>query len=202
MVESICDFLVGKMRREMPEINEERAEIINYGLQIMIGEIPKFFIVMLVAVIFNIGKSTLLTLIFVIPYRAFAGGVHLKTHIGCIIATTTMYCLPGIIAKYINIGIYKYPLIILVWLFAIIMIKLYAPADTENVPILRKKDRKQKRILSYITVTVLSLIAWFAINEISNLIIISMFIQTLTITRFIYKLTKNNYGHEVYNAQN
>ena len=35
-----------------------------------------------------------------------------------------------------------------------IMIKLYAPADTENVPILRKKDRKKKKILSYIFLTI------------------------------------------------
>ena len=34
------------------------------------------------------------------------------------------------------------------------MIKLYAPADTENVPILRKKERKQKKMVSYIILTV------------------------------------------------
>lgn len=200
MVEKICDFLVNKMQKEMPDINEEKAEIIKYGLQIMIGEIPKFFIVIVVSLIFGIWKNTLLTFLIILPYRAFAGGVHLKTHLGCIIATTTMYCLPGVIAKYMNIGMYKYSLIILVWVFAMFMIKLYAPADTENVPILRKKDRRNRRILSYITVTCLSIIAIFINNEISNLIIISLFIQTLTITKFVYKLTKNNYGYEIYNT--
>jgi len=200
MVDKICNFLIKKMKKEMPDIDEERAEIINYGLQIIIGEIPKFFIVILVSIIFGIWKNTLLTFLIIMPYRAFAGGVHLKTHIGCITATTAMYCIPGLVAKYMNLATYKYPLIILVWIFAMAMIKLYAPADTENVPILRKKDRRNKQILSYITVTVLSIIAIFANSEISNLIIISLFIQTLTITRFIYKLTKNNYGHEVYNT--
>lgn len=200
MVDKICDFLIRKMRKEMPEIDDERAEIINYGLQNIIGEIPKFFIVILVSIVLNIWKNTLLTFLIILPYRAFAGGVHLKTHIGCIIATTTMYCLPGAIAKYMDIGTYKYTLIILVWIFAMAMIKLYAPADTENVPILRKKERRNKKILSYIFVTILSIIAFFTNNEITNLIIISMFIQTLTITRFIYKLTKNNYGHEAYNT--
>jgi len=200
MVDKICNFLVEKMKKEMPEIDDEKAEIITYGLKIMIGEIPKIFIVFLVSVLLNIWKNTLLTFLIILPYRAFAGGVHLKTHLGCIIATTTMYCLPGVIAKYIDIGIYKYALILLVWIFAISMIKLYAPADTENVPILRKKDRRKRQILSYIIVSLLSIIAIFINTEISNLIIISIFIQTLTITRFIYKLTKNNYGYEVYNA--
>ena len=36
----------------------------------------------------------------------------------------------------------KYILIFLVWVFGMFMVKLYAPADTENVPILRKKDRR------------------------------------------------------------
>lgn len=202
MIDKICDYLIGKMRNEMPDIDDERAEIIDYGLKIIIGEIPKFFIVIIISIIFGIWKNTLLTFLIIMPYRMFAGGVHLKTHLGCITATTAMYCLPGLIAKYMDLSMYKYFFILLVWIFAMVMIKLYAPADTENVPILRRKDRRNKRILSYITVTVLSIIAIFINSEISNLIIISIFIQTLTITRFVYKITKTNYGYEVYNASN
>ena len=40
----------------------------------------------------------------------------------------------------------KYIIILLVWGFSIIMIKLYAPADTENLPILSKKERKYKKL--------------------------------------------------------
>lgn len=79
------------------------------------------------------------------------------------------------------------------------MIHLYAPADTENVPILRKKERKQKKVLSYIFFS-LGLIASVFIdnNEISNILILGNFVQSIMITRFAYKLTKNKYGHEVY----
>jgi hypothetical protein len=31
----------------MPEVDEERAEVINYGLQLLIGEIPKTFVLLL-----------------------------------------------------------------------------------------------------------------------------------------------------------
>ena len=79
------------------------------------------------------------------------------------------------------------------------MIKLYAPADTENDPILRKKDRRKKQILSYIALTVGLLIALFIpYGEITNILIFGYFIQTLTITRFAYKITNNKYGYEVY----
>ena len=80
-----------------------------------------------------------------------------------------------------------------------IMCKLYAPADTENVPILRKKDRKLDRILSYIILTVTLIIGGLINNNtISNIIILGMLIQSMMISRIAYKITNNKYGHEVY----
>ena len=79
------------------------------------------------------------------------------------------------------------------------MIKLYAPADTENVPILSKKDRKKKQMIAYITYS-LGLIAALLIqdNVISNILLFGNLLQTLTITKLAYRLTKNKYGYEVY----
>lgn len=80
-----------------------------------------------------------------------------------------------------------------------VMLKLYAPADTENVPILRKKERTQKQILSYLILTVEFIIAIIIGNTtIAGIIIFGDLIQTLTITRIAYKITDNKYGHEVY----
>ena len=45
MVDKICEFLTNKIRKEMPEIDDQRAEIINYGLQNIIGEIPKIILI-------------------------------------------------------------------------------------------------------------------------------------------------------------
>ena len=83
-----------------------------------------------------------------------------------------------------------------------IMVHLYAPADTENIPILSKKERKHKRIMSYIFLT-MGLIAScvIPINEISNIILLSYFVQSVSITRLAYKITKNKYGYEVYSEQ-
>ena len=50
-----------------------------------------------------------------------------------------------VISKYIVMSqIVKYIVIACVWVFGMIMIKLYAPADTESVPILQEKVRKKK----------------------------------------------------------
>lgn len=200
MIDKICMFLTNKIRKEMPEIDDERAEVINYGLQNIIGEIPKIFITLGIAYLLGIFKLTLITFLVIMPYRSFSGGFHLKTHLGCIICTTIFYCVIAFASKYIVLEqAIKYVLIFLVWVFGMFMVKLYAPADTENVPILRKKDRRKKQILSYIALSVGLIVASFVpSNELANILIFGNLVQTLFITKFVYKITNNKYGYEVY----
>ena len=200
MIDKLCTYLTNKIRKEMPEINDERAEVIMYGLQNIIGEVPKIFIILGIAYFLGILKLTIISILLIAPYRCVSGGVHMKTHIGCIIYTLILYSGSALLGKYIVLtGIAKYISAITVWIFCMTMIKLYAPADTENLPILRKKERKQKQILSYIIITSEILIAIFIKNTtISGIIIFGDFIQTLTITRIAYRVTHNKYGHEIY----
>ena len=200
MIDKITQSLTDKIRKEMPDVDDERAEVINYGLQILLGEVPKTFIMLLIAYLLGVFKLTLITFLILMPYRTFSGGVHLKTHIGCIVTTCAFYCGTALLAKYIVLSnVAKYILIILLAIFGIIMIKLYAPADTENVPILSKKIRKQKQILSYVTFIIGLIIALFIKNNIiSNIIIFGYLMQTCMITKLAYRLTNNKYGYEVY----
>ena len=124
----------------------------------------------------------------------------MKTHLGCIIYTSILYSGSALIGKYIVLaGIAKYITALTIWIFCMIMIKLYAPADTENVPILQKKERRQKQIFSYIILTLEFIVAIIINNPvIAGIIIFGDFIQTLTITRFAYNITDNKYGHEIY----
>ena len=200
MIDKFCAYLTKKIRKEMPEVDDERAEVIMYGLQNIIGELPKGIIILIIAYILGIFKLTVISILIIAPYRCVSGGVHMKTHIGCIIYTLLLYSGSSLLGKYIVLtGNVKIMLAIAIWIFCMIMIKLYAPADTENLPILRKKERKQKQILSYIIITSEILIAIFIKNTtISGIIIFGDFIQTLTITRIAYKVTHNKYWHEIY----
>lgn len=201
MIEKICTNITNKIRQEMPEIDNERAEIINYGLQLVMGEIPKTLILIAIAWILGVLEYTVLALLLILPYKAVSGGVHLKTHIGCIVATTLMYTGNAFISQYLVWGnnIVKYITVFLIWIFSVIMIKKYAPADTVDVPILRQKERKIKKNLSYIFMTI-TLFCGILVknNTISNMLIIGVLFQTITITRFVYKLSKNEYGYEQY----
>ena len=185
MIDKFCAYLTKKIRKEMPEVDDERAEVIMYGLQNIIGELPKGIIILIIAYILGIFKLTVISILIIAPYRCVSGGVHMKTHIGCIIYTLLLYSGSSLLGKYIVLtGNVKIMLAIAIWIFCMIMIKLYAPADTENLPILRNSE---------------ILIAIFIKNTtISGIIIFGDFIQTLTITRIAYRVTHNKYGHEIY----
>ncbi len=204
MVDKICDYLTNKIKNQLPDVDNERAEVINYGMHLVLGEIPKTFVFIAVAAILGVLKEFFITMLVIFPYRAFSGGVHLKTHFGCIFATSLMYCGTAYVSQFqLFSNEAKYILIPCIWIFGMIMCKLYAPADTENVPILRKKDRRTKQILSYIVLTI-TLILGLIINDstVSNIIILGTLIQTIMITRIAYKLTNNKYGYEVYLQDN
>ena len=199
-VDKITQNLTDKIRKEMPDVDDERAEVINYGLQILIGEVPKTFIMLGIAYLLGVFKLTLITFLILLPYRTVSGGFHLKTHIGCIVSTSLYYSGVALLSKNLVFdNISKYILILILFIFGIIMIKLYAPADTENVPIINKKIRKRKQLMSYVVFIIGLVIALFIHNNIiSNIILFGYFVQTCMITRLAYRLTNNKYGHEVY----
>lgn len=201
MIDKFCEYLTNRIRKKMPEIDDQQAEIIMYGIQLIIGEIPKIFLLFGLGIILGVWWQTLLAFFLLLPYKATSGGFHLKTHIGCILSTNIIYCGNAYISTICNFPneIIKNVTIAIIWIFGIIMVSIYAPADTENLPILTKKERKTKKILSYIFLSINMIVAVFIPNAIvSNILIIGTTIQTFSITRIAYIVTKNKYGYEEY----
>lgn len=203
MIEKICDFILNKMRKKMPDITDEKAEIIAYGLQLIIGEIPKMLLIVGVSFLLGIGWYMLVAYIAIIPYRAVSGGFHLHTHLGCIIGSCIFYYGNIFISKFLVLNNnQRYILVALILIFGLLMVSRYAPADTESLPIISKKERKKKKILSYITLVVTLGISLVVKEEIlSNILIVGVLMQTMLITRLAYKLTNNKYGYEEYAKQ-
>lgn len=203
MIEKICSFIVEKMRKQMPEIDDEKAEILTYGIQLMIGEFPKIIFLFGVGFLLGIGWYTVLMYIALMPYRAASGGFHLKSHLGCILGSSIFYYGIIYLSKFLVLdSIQKYLFGFIGLVLGIIMVSLYAPADTENIPILSKKERKRKKILSYITL-IITLLAGILIqdNVISNILIFSTIVQSIMISKIAYRLTNNKYGYEVYQKE-
>lgn len=203
MIEKICNSILIKMRKKMPDITDEKAEIILYGLQLLIGEMPKMFLLFGLSFLLGIGWYMVFAYIAVVPYKAVSGGFHLHSHLGCIVSTIAFFYGNILISKFLVLdNIQKYILIGLSLIFGILMISMYAPADTEEVPIISKKERKTKKILSYVMLTLTLVVALFVPDKMmSNILIIGSIFQSISISRLAYKITNNKYGHEVYEKQ-
>lgn len=111
-----------------------------------------------------------------------------------------MYTGNAFLGQYFNIPIrFRIIISIIVWLFAIFMIHLYAPADTENVPIVSKKERRKRKNISYVIATIMLVIGCIIDNNmVSNILLVGVILQTFAITRLAYKITNNKYGYEEY----
>ena len=203
MIEKFCNFIIKKMKKKMPDMTDEKAEIILYGLQLIIGEMPKMILLFGLSFLLGIGWYMVFAYIAIIPYRTVSGGFHLHTHLGCIISTIVFFYGDIIISKYLILNdIQKYILVALSLVFGLLMISMYAPADTEEVPIISKKERKTKKILSYIILIITLSISLLIQNQVlSNILIIGTILQSISISRIAYMLTKNKYGHELYEKQ-
>ena len=202
MIEAICNSLTKKIIESVDEVDESKADEINYGLQLLIGEVPKFFITLILAILFHMVGLTLISFLIILPYRTFSGGFHLHTHLGCIIVTNLLYIGTPYLASIINISdVVKYVAIVFTFIFSFWMINKYAPADTENVPVLQKKERRKRKIWSFVIAGIELIIAIFIpYKVISYLIILGIIFQTCTLTKTAYRITKNKYGYEVYGS--
>lgn len=203
MINKICESLLKKIRKEMPYIDDERAEIILYGLQLIVGEVPKIILLFAVAILLKIGWLVIFAYATMLPYKIVAGGFHLKTNLGCMIGTFVVYFGNVLISKYIVLFTEtKYLLTLFTLIFSIIMICLYAPADTINLPILRQKERKTKKVLSYIF-AIITLIASLLVQNstLSNILLFNVLIETICISKLAYRITKNEYGYKTYLKQ-
>lgn len=204
MIDKFCNWLTEKIKGKMPEIDEEKELVINFGVRVLFGEVPKILVLFILGFLLQIGWYSLLMYFLLAPYRTFTGGFHLKTHLGCMLTSIVLYIVPILVAKYIAISqsYFIYTITGIVGILSAIFIFKYVPADTENIPILSKKERKIKRIKSYISLAILLTIILVVPNKIiSYMLLYGIFLQNLTLTPIAYKLTKNKYSYEVYTEE-
>lgn len=197
MLEKICQKITNYLRTRIKSIDDEKAEVINFGLLVILGEGPKLIIIILLAWWLDILFLTLVTLIAMSLYRTQSGGFHLEGHISCFVVSALIFCGTGLLAQAmcnlpVSVQYFTYGLM---FIFNIIIIDKYAPADTQNIPILNEKIRKKRKDGSYIAVTALFLFAIICPDKvISNICVLVTFIQSLSMTQTAYKLAKCEYG--------
>ena len=178
------------------ECDDLKLKRLRYGLEGMYSLIVKLSVVIIISIITNTIKETLLFLLFYAGIRTFSYGMHAKRNIACWITTITIYNIIPILLSSISIPRYIGYIILGIALISMI---LWAPADTPNKPLIRKKQRQKCKILSIIIVLIYTII--YLMNKtliINNALLYALIIQIIFINPLTYKITNtqfNNYKH-------
>ena len=165
--------------------NQDDQDRIRYGLEIIYITLTKLFAILFTSLIFGTLRETIIFCLFATGLRTFSYGIHAKKSWHCYVSSLIVFVLFTYIAK------------IIISVFTIISMALFAPADTHKRPIVNSKMRKTLKIKSLVITSLYILIIFISnYNKINNLIMLSMMAQSIVINPITYKIFKlpyNNY---------
>ena len=175
--------------------DDTRLEEIKYGLTGIYLTLSKFIVVLLLSIILNITKQTLILLFFFNIIRLTSFGIHAKKSWICLVSSITLFIGIPLIINMFKINFY---IRVILGIINVILIYMYSPADTKKRPIVSPKRRKVYKYLSTliaITFVILSLI----INNyyIQNSLIFALIIQNILISPLTYKIFKEPYNNYI-----
>jgi len=186
MKEKILNYCMNSIKKKYPEYDQDKLEIIAYGLEGFYLTFTKIFLIVGLAIILGKLKNVIILLAFYNMIRFFAFGLHAKKSLHCLIMSTSLFIGGVYLCDYVTV-----PLIIKTIMAIVCMIFLskYAPADTEKRPLINKKRRKKYKILSILTAGIFAiLIVIFNEKVISNYLLLGMIEATLMILPISYKI--------------
>ena len=194
MKKKFLDISIKMIKKKYPEYDEEKLEVISYGLEALYLTITKMVIILLLAFVFGVLKETLLILFFYNIIRTTAFGMHAKKSSHCYIISSTLFVGAALLCKYVDINIYVK---LVIACLSFITLIIYSPADTYKRPLLNAKKRKIYRILTIINSFIyIVLIVVFNNYNISNYLVLGLLDSSLMIhplTYRMFQLPYNNY---------
>ena len=194
MKEKFLKSSINKIRKKYPEYDEDKLEIITYGLEALYITITKTFVIFSIALTLGIIKEVLLILLFYNLMRTTAFGMHAQKSSHCYLLSIILFIGTGLLCKYISINLFT-KLIISVLSF--ITLVIYAPADTYKRPLLNKRKRKIYKFITIMNGAIyMILIIVLKNNSISNYLMVGLLNSSLMIHPLIYRMFQlpyNNY---------
>lgn len=199
MVEKISKKILKAISDE--NSSKEEQEILLFGITRIVEDIPKYLAMLIICILLGTFKEFCTVMLVTMLYKTFTGGVHLHTNIGCFIGSmlsilSTIY-IPICLAK---TGKLLIPLVVFSYMFSIYVILTYVPADVPEIPVINEKRRKRDKIMSFIVLNILFLVAMLLVKNLiyKYIIVITVLNIDIMTTRTIYKIFKNKYGYENY----
>lgn len=174
--------------------DNDMIDRVKYGLEIIYITVTKMSVILGASLLFGLLKETLIFCLFMNGLRLFAYGAHAKKSWMCYISSLFAFVLMPYIFSIIEINFIQK---IIISIFCLLSMIIYAPADTHKRPIINAKHRLKLKIMSTVICTLYITIVFISKNELlNNLILLSMITESLMVNPLIYKIFKlpyNNY---------
>lgn len=190
VVGSCSEFIVNRLNVYMNKDGLE-YEKLKLGVDVLVLSLSKVILTLVLAVYFDIFFEVLLMAVVhgIIRYNAF--GLHAKDSNVCLVLTLAMFILPPILLKSIYLS--NYTVLIVFLLFSLLLYK-YAPADTENHPLLGATLRKKLRIKTLVySIIVMILTLLLPFGEFKIFPIISTLYVIIGVLPITYNILKRGY---------
>lgn len=194
MKEKILNYSINRIKKKYPDYDENRLEVISYGLESLYITITKTIVIFSLALILGIVKEVFLILVFYNILRTTAFGMHAKKSSHCYIISGLLFLGAALICKYVDLNYY---IKIIIAGISLICLIIYAPADTYKRPLLNSKKRKMYKIVTIVNGFIyMLLIIIFIDNSVSNYLVMGLLDASLMIHPFTYRMFQlpyNNY---------
>lgn len=183
------------IKKQYPNYNDDKIDEIMYGIEGLYLTFTKTVVICIIALILGILKELICLLVSFNFIRFFAFGMHASKSSICLIFSSLLFIIFSILCKYIVLP--KYLLYIL-YLLALAIISIYAPADTVKRPLIKRKKRIKFKILSIMVVIIYFILTLvFKNNLLINSLIFGLLIECILINPITYKEFKMPYKNYI-----
>lgn len=166
--------------------SKEEIENMRYSLEGLYLTFTKLIVIFTLAIILEMFKEVIILLLLFNIIRFTGFGFHAKTSLECLITSTFLFIgLPYLI-------LYLEPnkwVVLSLGLTSLIILAIFAPADTVKRPLPNKKKRLYRKIGTIVIASIFIIISLLVKNStISYLLITSLIIESIMVSPLIYKI--------------
>lgn len=180
------------------DYSKDDLKKLRYGLEGIYLTLTKTIIILLVSLLLNIFIEVLMGIVLFNIIRYFAFGFHAEKSFECLLLSLFNFVLIPYILLNINTS-----LLVDVFIcgLCLILILMFAPADTVKRPLKSKQKRIIRKVLTFVTGIVYTILAIvFNKHFISDLLISSLIMTSIVIcplTYMIFRQPYNNYKNSI-----
>lgn len=134
MIEKISQYIVNKWVANNVITLKDKLSY-YYGVQLLFSTIINFMCIIIISAFISMPYYWIAFVLAFIPFRLSAGGYHANTHLACILGFCTVFCLSGVVAKWLLCNENGRMCVITMAGFSWIVIYNKAPVIVPNKPL-------------------------------------------------------------------